>query len=59
MSKMQVAKAMMSVEMAEMMVKMEPASVKKRIICQAIVFGLCSVILTGFYWARIDSIANY
>lgn len=51
-------KAMMSVQMVQMMVDMEGPDVKRKIIIYASVFGLCAVIIDGFYWARVDSIMN-
>ncbi len=51
-------KMMFSVQMVQMLIDMEPAEVKKKIIFGACVFGLCAVIIDGFYWARVDSIVN-
>ena len=55
---MEAAKMMFSVQMMQMLIDMEPAEIKKKIIISASVFGLASVIIDGFYWARVDSIMN-
>ncbi len=51
-------KAMMSVQMVQMLIDMEPKELKTKVIISACVFGLSAVIIDGFYWARVDSIMN-
>ena len=51
-------KMMFNLQMVQMLVEMEPAEVKKKIIIGASVFGLAAVVIDGFYWARVDSIVN-
>ena len=49
---------MTKMEVAKALVAAEPKGVKTQIICSAVCYGVCALILAGFYLARFSSVVN-
>ncbi len=51
-------KAAFSLEGISLLMSLETKEQKNKIVMVGSIFGLCTTILAGFYWARVDSIMN-
>jgi len=55
---MEMAKLAFSLQGISMMMSLESRKIKTQIIVQGFVFGICALVMTGFYWGRTASIMN-
>lgn len=58
MSKVEMAKMAFSLQGISLMMSLESRKAKTQIVVSAFVFGICALVFTGFYWARVASIMN-
>ena len=56
MNKQEMAKQAMSLTGIKMIMSMEDSKRKNQIVCMGFCWGICALVLTGLYWARVDSV---